>query len=251
MYVPTKSLKQLIRQLILEKIDFKARIAEKNPKKEEKENPLLVAVKKFPKGMLNIGVNVDEYSKWKILGTGTRGTAFDIGENKVLKLTDDENEAKAAVQLLKLSGNVTNIVTFYDVAALGNTGMFAILQEKLTPISNEEKTEINTAFKTITPLRQWLIDSDSWDEVTNNVKKYFRENEKFSDEIKLSWKIIEKFKIKSYFEMLGKLGIKFFDYHGDNFMKRGDELVLIDIGNSKIAGDTAVETFKESSFKRR
>ncbi len=216
------------------------------------------ALKKFPKGMHKLGIqNVDAL---KPLGTGTKGTAFDAG-NKVLKVTPDAKEAQAAAVLV--GKNVKNVVNFFGVYKLGDTGMFCIMQEKLQPISPEESNAFNKAL-VATGLPLWIKRANgSWDKVREltkqhilaSVKKKFPDNlnspeaQQFVKQTNEHWSsLVKKYGLKELFETLTKLGIDFHDYHAGNMMKREDgTLVLIDLGMSNIRGQGDIESITQGT----
>ena len=74
------------------------------------------------------------------LGNGERGTAYDIG-GKVLKLTGDPDEAKAASKLA--SNRVDFAVHVEKVLFFKKFGFYAILQELLQPLP----TNLRASFK--------------------------------------------------------------------------------------------------------
>jgi hypothetical protein len=82
----------------------------------------------------------------QLLGAGTQGPAYDMGGNKVLKVTTDKSEAQAS---LKLKGkNLKHVNNFYDVFKFPPGGpakgdLYGIIQDKLTPLNDAEKMELN------------------------------------------------------------------------------------------------------------
>jgi len=203
-------------------------------------------LKKFPKGMKALGVN--NVDSLKALGVGTRGTAFDVGNGKVLKLTNDEKEAGAASVLV--GKNIKNIVNFYAVKRLKDTPYFVILQEKLEPLSSENSKAFNNAL-VATGLPIWIKRAEgSWDRakfltkdyIIGTVKKKFSgkldspEAKEFASKINSQWNtLVNTYGLKEMFKTLTDVGIDFHDYHAGNMMQRDDgTLVLIDLGMSKI-----------------
>jgi len=72
----------------------------------------------------------DGYILTKILGKGSNGVAYDIGSNRVLKVTTDISEAKASVSLI--GKNFKNVVNIYRVWMYKSIpDYFMIEQEKL------------------------------------------------------------------------------------------------------------------------
>lgn len=212
--------------------------------------------------MKQIGVDVTRVDSMPVLGTGTRGTALDMGGGKVLKVTNDAMEAKAASVMV--GKNVGHIVQFYGVVQLADTGMFAITQEKLAPLSGSDGDAFNKALVG-TALPLWIRRAGgSWDKVKemtqqhirDQVKKKFATNMNSPDAqaylrgVNEQWNMLVKtYGIRDMFQTLTENGIDFHDYQAANMMKRGDQFVLIDLGLSKIRANGNITTVAES--KRR
>tara|TARA_Y100000310_G_scaffold201429_1_gene201510 strand:+ start:2035 stop:2772 length:738 start_codon:yes stop_codon:yes gene_type:complete len=73
------------------------------------------------------------FKQLRRLGAGTKGTAYDAGFNKVLKVTSDGSEAKASLSLV--NKHHPNITKYYKVARVDFPGRFdseyLIVQERL------------------------------------------------------------------------------------------------------------------------
>ena len=216
-------------------------------------------IKKFPKGMQKLGIDPSKADTLQVLGIGTRGTAFDLG-NRVLKITNDASEA-AVANILK-GKNLSNVVNFYDVWAFGDTGFFGITQEKLSALTAADAKKFNDAILA-TGLPVWMRSSEAdWKKVKEKVKSFIvrqvkkkfpknynsQEAKDFVKTINDQWNLLVKeYKIRDLFNTLNSLGIGFHDYHAGNMMKRPDgSLVLIDLGMSKVAGPAGtIETIEE------
>lgn len=221
-------------------------------------------LKRFPKGMQKIGITSKNIDSLSVLGVGTHGTAFELPDGKVLKITNDFKEASAAAALL--GKNVKNIVNFYDAWQFGDTGIFGILQEKVEQLSSSEGEAFNKALiATAAPL--WIKRAGgSWDTVkkltkqhiVDSVKKKFKNNlnspeaQQFVKNINEQWNLlVSKYGIKDMFETLNALGIEFHDYHAGNMMQRNDgTIVLIDLGISNVKGNGKLKTMTESIIDR-
>lgn len=214
-------------------------------------------IKKFPKGMAALGIDPQKADKLQVLGTGNRGTALDLGD-KVLKVTNDSKEAEAASVIA--GKDIKGIVRVYDVWQFGDTGAFGITQEKLQPLSKQEADEFNKALVS-TGLPIWIKRSGgSWDKakeltkqhVADQIKKKFGsfsspEAKAFAKAANEQWNmLVNKFGLKNTFQTLVSLGIDFHDYHAGNMMKRDNgDLVLIDLGLSRIQGAGKVKAINE------
>ena len=217
-------------------------------------------ITKFPKAMKRFGIDPAKASTYKVLGTGTRGTALDIGNGKVFKVTNDEKEAQAAASLL--GKDVKNIVHFYAVCKLGDTGFYGVLQEKLEPLPKEEAKAFNDALVT-TAVPIWIKRAGGkWDEVKrlakqyilDTIKKKFSKNlnspeaQAFAKDANAKWNtLVTRYGLRDMFEILNSLGIDFHDYHAGNMMQRSDgTMVLIDLGMSNVRGSGKIETITEA-----
>lgn len=84
---------------------------------------------------------------WTRLGSGKMGTAFDVGANKVIKVTTDNKEARISNGLK--GKNNQHIVKIFDVFKFDEkvfkdkVPMYGIIQEKLEPLSQQEHDEFN------------------------------------------------------------------------------------------------------------
>jgi hypothetical protein len=219
-------------------------------------------MKKFPKGMKKMGVNPDALRK---IATGTRGTAFDAGNDKVFKVTNDEKEAQAASVMV--GKDIKNIVHFYGVCRFGDTPFYGIMQEKLEPLPKEASNAFNKAL-VATGLPIWIKRAEgNWDNAKKLTKQYILEQvkKKFSDNlnspdaqayargINEQWNLlVTKFGPRDMFNTLTQLGIDFHDYHAGNLMQRADgTMVLIDLGMSKVSGGGGnIETINQAMVTR-
>lgn len=206
-------------------------------------------LKKFPKGLARLGLSPSKVDSLQVLGTGTRGTAFEFGD-KVLKVTNDAQEARAAATLV--GKDVQNVCRYFAVVKFGDTDNYGIVQEKLKPLPAEAAKEFNDAL-VATGLPIWIKRAGgSWDEakkltkeyILGQVKKKFGDNlnspkaQEYARSINSSWNdLVKKYGLRDIFNTLTELGIDFHDYHAGNMMVRDDgTLVLIDLGMSKIRG---------------
>jgi len=206
-------------------------------------------IKKFAKGLKSVGVNVDNAESFPVMGIGTHGTAFGVGPDRVLKVTNDAQEAAVANALLNV--DLPNVVKFYDIWAFGDTGLFGILQEKLEPLPADDAKEFNDAM-IATGLPVWVRQGKgSWDTVKKLIKGYVIKQLKkkfdnlkspearaYAADVNKKWSmLVNKYGVADMYKTLSGLGIDFHDYHAGNMMKRPDgTLVLIDLGISKLKG---------------
>jgi hypothetical protein len=216
-------------------------------------------IKKFPKGIGKMGIDATRVDSFPVLGTGTRGTALDIGDDRVLKVTNDDREVAAAGTLV--GQRIKNIVNFYSVFKFGDTGLFGIVQEKLKPLPKADAKLFNDAL-VATGLPIWIKRAEgSWDKVkqltkeyvVSQVRKKFRDDlgsdeaKAYASDINQKWNVlVTRFGLRDMFNVLTELGIDFHDYHAGNMMLREDgTLVLIDLGMSKVKSPGKIDTISE------
>jgi hypothetical protein len=209
---------------------------------------------KFPKGMAKLGIKPEMIKGLKPLGTGTRGTAFQLPDGNVLKITNDQSEAEAASMIVGTEAK--NLVKIHNVWQFGDTGFFGVLQEKLESLPDDEAKKFNNAL-IATGLPIWIAKSGGeWsnakeltkEHVKGQIKKKFGGNftsdeaKAYVQDVNQKWNmLVSEYGLRDLFNTLTKLGINFHDYHAGNIMRRSDgTLVLIDLGMSKIKGSPKV-----------
>lgn len=210
----------------------------------------------------------------KLLGSGQDGSAFDMGGEKVLKLTVDLPEAKAANGLL--GKKYKHIATMYDVfkfpqLILGSKAVYGIVEDKLTPLDDAQRYEFhNFALEFLPPkgfddAKQALKDGEvrafasfigdylkgkvkitsgpsdpDSTAVGNKVKVQASADERSKAALSVEYKrfvaLMKKYQMPEIMRDLKAAGIKFIDYHGNNLLKRGNDYVVMDLGRSQSAG---------------
>lgn len=192
------------------------------------------------------------------MGVGTRGVAFGIGDG-IFKLTRDATEAEISAALV--GNDNPNLTRYHEVVQFGDSDVYGIYQEKLEPLSDAEVKRLNRAL-VVTRFPVHLVeagyDFDAAKVATKEYmrskyremveKKKFREAEAWLAEANSLWNVISReYNIRGLAGALQDLGIQYHDYHGGNFMKRGDDLVLIDLGNStKVPGGGRIRSLAGS-----
>jgi cytidyltransferase-like protein len=94
-----------------------------------------------------------DVSNARPLGKGKKGVAFEVGGNRVLKVTTDEKEAMTSEQLSREGQSLRHVVRCFDVFKFPpfpgvNVTVYGILQERLTPLSESEKTDFDSLIGT-------------------------------------------------------------------------------------------------------
>ena len=217
-------------------------------------------VAKFSKSLANRkGIDTKQL---KQVGVGTRGTAYSVGNDKVLKVTADDKEALASLKLV--GQDLPSVVRIFDVWRFGDTGFYGIYQESLVPLSKPESDRINNALL-MTLLPVWIAKNGyNWEVaktktieyVVYQMKRKFGNNTRSPEAIAYmkqaneDWNLLSKtLNLRGMLESLASVGISYHDFHAGNLMKRQDgTTVLIDLGLSKIAGGKPPPVLMPESF---
>jgi len=106
------------------------------------------------------------------LGSGKDGVAYQVNNNRALKVTTDVGEAQTALKIISSGKNLKHVVHFFDVfrfrkGVKKNIELFGIVTERLTKLSRdeEEKYDFISAF--------WLTDEK--DSRSNQILDAIRE----------------------------------------------------------------------------
>lgn len=194
------------------------------------------------------GVNV---TALKPLGKpGEHGIAYDMGGEKVLKVTDDSGEAEVSTGLIgKKLGHVCQI---FDAFKLVGSELYGIVQEKLSPISDAEIAEFNDAL-VVTGITVWLKQNrGDWEKTKDQTIKFVRSEAKkerprrvhkelepqaYMEMANEAYKLLNnKYKLKDVHNELKSAGVEYYDYQGANLMKRGADFVAADLGGAGAKG---------------
>ena len=197
------------------------------------------------------------YNFKSIIAQGTNGVVYDIGSNRVIKVTRDENEAKCAIALK--GKNFKNVVKIYRVFFVKNKNFkkYCIEEERLKPITaNEEQDDLfdflqnYNQYKNLDLSSEIIKKSDNPKESKNLLNKATNIEKIFLSflYIQYNWQDVglelakSILKLKSYSKMLNDLtnGLKelnsvklnHFDIHRENIMKRKEDYVFVDIVSS-------------------
>jgi hypothetical protein len=174
-------------------------------------------------------------SKLQRLGQGTRGIAFGIDEHKVLKITDDNQEAASSNTLKGKS--LKRVAQIYDVWQFPNTKLYGIILERVIPfeqITNTQLTEPLEGIVDIAGLKNLLNKTQgNWDSVYNSLfgsQSLFLSKSK--EEIVLLQQAFSY--LREADQELKQSGLQFFDYNLGNIgMRQGtNQVVIFDIGYS-------------------
>lgn len=179
-----------------------------------------------------------KFEKIKNIGSGTRGIAYDIGNNTVMKITDDFSEANTSNFIKDKKLKYVNEI--FDVLHLEvgpyKDDYYLIFQKKLKPLSEEEFKFIR---KFIEPMDDPDIGFDEFKKFSEVPEKYIQDyyrkvdrtgKDAEGDSLGQLLKLVNFF--ISFRNELKKNKIHFSDWHPGNIMKDGDNYKLIDIGYS-------------------
>lgn len=188
---------------------------------------------------------IDPDGQYPQIGSGSFGDAFDLHDGTVLKLTEDETEAVAAAKLLHRN-DTPHLVRIFAVHFLktGNTNkLWAIRQEKLQPADHKYVTMSSI-------WRKWRNYSSNERYITQKTVKEFEKGWAQFAEYVTDSDLIKQRDVKDFCKWLddvaqetAAVGIKFWDLHGGNIMRREgasnliDDHVIIDMGQSKVEGE--------------
>jgi thiamine kinase-like enzyme len=186
----------------------------------------------------------------KALGMGTQGIAFDIGNDKALKITEDLSEAKVAEQIKnkdirgvyktfgaykftsKPTKKQTDVLEDLDIQ-FEITNVSFVIMEKLDK-NNARAKKIDRMIDILQDDYSWIfVNNDKWTEERLTI---FLNNKHLLDDIEEAGdKQLKKDIIELAYGLtnLKTLGIHYGDLHGGNilFNSKG-KAVIIDIGYS-------------------
>lgn len=205
------------------------------------------------------GDRIQQQRNWDIpddpvvLGRGTRGTVYDLGNNVAMKLTSDTSEAEASEKVRKTP--IDGVVEIFDVFALGSTGYFCIVQEKLQRMTHMMSTEIQKLLKEF-DLGDYLqgngYDPKAVERAVDEDVRELHDHGQMpkAKELYDTFSRIEELGLLKIAANLHKAGIQFHDYHEGNLMMRGHELVVVDLGKSKVVGGAPPPVVERNYFWR-
>jgi hypothetical protein len=192
--------------------------------------------KMIAKLMMNYGDPMDLialFEKWDIdptriqyLGEGSYAKAYWLKDDrkKVLKFTKDEADAQALFNMFWKPDR--DIVRVFKVARIGSATAWAVLAEKLTPLSASEKKHWNNLFYYM--YNEWHIQPRGYGgmnrEWLSDVQFKLQETGKY-DEFQEQLEMLYVWTLE-----LLKRNIDFWDIHAGNIMKRGRQDILSELG---------------------
>lgn len=169
-----------------------------------------------------------DISKLKKLGQGAGGIAYDMGNGKVFKVTEDANEAKVSTSLKGKS--IPGVAMVYDTWKFPTSRMYGIILEKVLPFESWPNDTLKSSIEEVVDtfnlkglLQKYHGDWNAiWQEIA---KSPFADNT--PEDLKKALDIFQRI-----VQSLGSAGISnFFDIHLGNLGKRTNgEVVVFDVG---------------------
>ena len=180
-------------------------------------------------------VNLKAPSKPKSLGEGSKGIAYDIGGNKVIKITKDNTEAKASSIVAK-KGKVEGVNRIYGVYEWERyPDYYIIVQDKVKVDDWRAKKAINKAYNVFIDLYPGKPDYHAGESeyyTSTRVKEMIESLSNLSSLYKQ-----DSISLVKGLGNLNKLGILYRDLHAGNIgFDKSNKAVIIDLGYSKSAG---------------
>lgn len=166
------------------------------------------------------GIDVGQIKK---LGSGTQGTAYLVGGNRVLKVTADRSEADATMRLIGKRSR--HIVDVYDVFQFPNVPIFGILEERLAQLSQKERSELEL------PLAI-MMRSNPRKKKWMDIVSALADDEWFMDR---AYHDLIEAGVDRIVDELAQNGIGFADYNTSNLMRKPNgDIAVIDLGFSDV-----------------
>ncbi len=174
------------------------------------------------------------YEIGPMLGSGTKGSAYQLSNGHVLKVTTDVTEAEASSTLVGKS--LKNVIRIFKVFMFKNLPQYMHDEEDLFFIEEEKLNNVLCNKDHAVAIIGGRVSKISYDhqnisfsEVIDEFKKMLKYDAKFF--IKDNEKLIKD--LYNGANELKSIGIEFDDYVGCNIGMRGGNYVIFDLGYSK------------------
>ena len=177
--------------------------------------------------------------KW--LGAGQYGDAFDIGGGKVLKVTRDDNEAKASNYLkgksLKHVARIYDVFKFPDHPSLLGYDYYGIVLERLKPLTGSLEEAVSQALFNV----QEAVGTDIWADRSIPSQRLFEYyvglfTGKRKAEAQADVGYLQKVQIGEMRDELMQQGVIFHDMHPGNLGQRPDGTwACFDLGSESVS----------------
>jgi len=187
------------------------------------------------------------------LGSGSQAIVFDAGGGKVLKITEDQSDAQAALKAKE--SNLKYVAKVFNVFKFPGEDYYGIVLERLAHIPGSESAPESTSGEAA--ILEEAIDESflfaasrgkfirSWQEAFKAMNAILKTRmslvgtlagQDMQENFAASIATLKKYNIDKIIDDIGAVGIEFGDWHTGNIMKRGSDYVLVDLGYSKVHG---------------
>ena len=169
--------------------------------------------------------------KWKVLGAGSFGTAYDIGKGRACKITTSAREIRAARKLMSSDKRCSGLYKILNVFTIkeyvwGCRETFGLI---ITPVyqklSRKEKRELDTIL--------WAVYGFSRAKkkiITAEIKKQIMSVMSLGGQKQRArMRVLKKYNLYRMVKDLRSLGLKYFDLHSNNILKNKKTYIHIDI----------------------
>ncbi len=196
---------------------------------------MLSKVKRL-KNFQRISKNFPPTAQWSLLGKGSFGAAYDLGNGNVCKITTSERETNIAKRLLKSKKNFRYIYKIIDVFNVkSKRGAFRfglIITPKYKKLTDKQKAELYELFNVFEPARSFKIRSLTQikDIIRKEIHCYHMYSKLPHEKLlRDKMKLIKKYNIYEILLSLkaAKLGPE--DLHYENILRYKDRYILIDV----------------------
>lgn len=178
--------------------------------------------------------------KWKLLGRGAYGYAYDMGDGRVCKITTNAQETKAAAKLLRSKKKYTYLYKILNVLQIDKNDRFwlgLIVTPKYKKLTDNQKVELYElfCFLDLTPnFRIRSIDQIK-KKILRAVNDYcyvpypYDNTGVVNNMVEKRLKIFKKYNILHILRNLKAANLGPEDMHYDNILKDENKFILIDI----------------------
>jgi DNA polymerase-3 subunit epsilon len=197
--------------------------------------------KKYHNNLLKRGWDTSDAEE---IGSGYNGTAYKFGGNKVLKVTTDESEIKAAT-FIRGRSDLKHVIHVYDTFSFAKENdyehWYGIVADLADPLPNENVFGDYIFFISNKVNLQGEHIDNPWNMDWNMLKQRVMQN-CFDDKedilfAKEAFNYFHKLGFPQLFDELKRNKIEYKDVHSDNFKTKNGKIVLVDLGgNTKSPG---------------
>ena len=178
------------------------------------------------------------FKKIKYVGEGHFGMALDVGNNKILKLTNNEDEVRGIKKVL--NKDIPGVVHYYDLKYYPQSNVYAILMDKVKPLTKKEETIYTVIYYEMAN----HSDSDFWDnydDTDEDIREEFIEDlidrlESPRPEDELPSFKIDEYDLVNYIDTYRELlmtlesnNVPTEDLHGGNIGRKDNKLIHFDV----------------------